>query len=400
MMTVLNGASLHILPPRELQAEGLVDAIERRGITVCRMVPALLRRIAEVLRPDQRLGTVRILGLGSQRVDWSDFDLFRRCCSAEAYLIVGIGSTECGGNYCHWFVDERLRPGGGRLPIGRILPDARVKIVGDDDRLVLPGDIGELVVASRYVALGYWRDPDLSAQAFEVHPSEPEVRIFKTGDMGRMRPDGLLEFVGRKDQQIKLRGHRIEIGEVEFALAGCRGVEDAALVVRRNEAGLPKSLAAYVEPSAGFGELTPRELRRAILKCLPQFMVPATINVIDRLPRLPNLKVDRTRLAQMDADRLAEIAVPLDDPLIGSVIAIFETVLGDVRATPEDNVSSLGGDSLQAVRIALAIEQRFGMAIPVDGFESAQTIRELARWIATRAPRYRRRCTKPTTTAA
>jgi amino acid adenylation domain-containing protein len=384
MMTLLNGASLHILPPRELQPEGLVRAIEQRGITICRMVPVLLRRIAEVMRPDQRLGTVRVMGLGSQRVDWSDFDLFRRCCSPQAFLIVGIGATECGGNFCHWFVDERLRTAEGRLPIGRVLPDASVTVADDDGRPAAPGDVGELVVTSRYLALGYWRDPDLTASAFKVDPADPGLRTFRTGDMGRMRPDGLLEFAGRNDQQIKLRGHRIELSEVEFGLAGCAGVADAAVVVHRNEAGLPKSLAAYVELGPGIGEVRPRDLRAMLSKRLPQFMIPATINVIDRLPRLPNLKIDRKRLAQMDAARLAQMTVPIDDPLIAELIEIFESVLGDVRATPEDNVSSLGGDSLQAVKVALALEQRFGMAIPVETFEATQTIRELARWIAMR----------------
>ena len=216
MMTLLNGASLHILPPQELQPAGLVREIRARGITVCRLVPALLRRMAEVLGPDRRLDSVRVAGLGSQRVDWSDFDLFRRHFSPEAFLIVGIGATECGGNFCHWFVDERLRATSPRLPIGRILPDAKVTIADEGGRQVVDGDIGELVVASRYVALGYWGDPDLTARSFTVDPADPKTRIFKTGDMGRMRPDGLLEFIGRSDQQIKLRGHRIEIGEIEF----------------------------------------------------------------------------------------------------------------------------------------------------------------------------------------
>src|SRR5262249_21259351 len=221
MMTLLNGASLHILPPRELQPEGLVREIDRRGITICRMVSVLLRRIAELLRPGERLASVRVMGLGSQRVDWSDFDVFRRCCSPEAFLIVGIGATECGGNFCHWFVDERLRTAGGRLPIGRVLPDASVTIADDDGRPVDQGDVGELVVASRSLALGYWRDPDLTTSVFNVDPADRGIRIFRTGDMGRMRPDGLLEFAGRDDQQIKLRGHRIELGEIEFGLAGC-----------------------------------------------------------------------------------------------------------------------------------------------------------------------------------
>jgi acyl-coenzyme A synthetase/AMP-(fatty) acid ligase/acyl carrier protein len=381
MTTLLNGASLHILPPRQLQPDGLVRAIEERSITICRLGPVLLRRIAEVLRPDQRLGSVRVLGLGLQRIDWSDFDVFRRCCSPDTFLIVALSSSEC-GNLCHWFVDERLRTAGGRLPVGRILPDASVTIADGDGRPVAHGEIGEFVVASRYIALGYWRDPDLTARAFKVDPADSGIRIFKTGDMGRMRPDGLLEFVGRIDQQIKLRGHRIELGEIELALAECAGVTDAAVVVRGNEAGLPRSLAAYVQLSPGIGELRPRDLRSMLLKRLPRYMIPATINMIDQLPRLPNLKIDRTRLAQMDAARAAQMVVPIDDPLIADLVKIFESVLGDVRATPEDNISSLGGDSLQAVKVAVELEYRFGVAIPVDVFESTQTIRELARWIA------------------
>jgi len=385
MMTLLNGASLHMLPPHELQPNGLVREIEVRGITICRMVPVLLRRIAEVLRPDQRLRSVRVLGLGSQRVDWSDYDVFRRCCTPEAFLIVGIGSTECGGNFCHWFVDERLRTANGRLPIGRVLPDATVTIVGDDGNAVAPGEVGEFVLASRYIALGYWRDPERTAAAFTVDPADPGLRVIRTGDTGRLRPDGLLEFAGRDDQQIKLRGHRIELGEVEFALARCAGIEDAAVVVRRNENGMPRSLAAYVEPHADAGESRPRGLRRMLLEHLPKYMIPATINVVDRLPRLPNLKIDRTRLAQLDAARAAQMSAPSNDPVATALIEIFERVLGDVRATADDNIYTLGGDSLQAVRIALELEARLGIAIPVEVFEAAQTIGELAGWIATRS---------------
>jgi len=384
MMTLLNGASLHILPPRELQPDGLAREVKTRGITICRMVPVLLRRIAEVLRPGQRLESVRVLGLGSQRVDWSDYDVFRRCCTPGAFLIVGIGSTECGGNFCHWFVDERLRTADGRLPIGRVLPDATVRIVGNDGQAVGPGEVGEFVLASRYIALGYWRDPERTAASFSVDPADSGIRVFRTGDTGRMRPDGLLEFAGRDDQQIKLRGHRIELGDVEFALAKCAGVEDAAVVVRRNENAMPRSLAAYVELREGAGELRPRSLRRALLTQLPQYMIPATINIVDRLPRLPNLKIDRPKLAQLDAARATRTSAPPDDPMVARLIEIFERVLGDVKATADDNIHTLGGDSLQAVRIALELESCLGVAIPVEVFEAAQTIGELAGWITAR----------------
>ena len=174
------------------------------------------------------------------------------------------------------------------LPIGRILPDARVTIADDDGRVVPDGEIGEFVVASRYLALGYWRDPDLTARAFTIDPADPKTWIFKTGDMGRMRPDGLLEYVGRNDQQIKLFGHRIEIGEIVFALAGCAGVEDAAVVVRRDEVGLPRSLAAYVELRSGVQGLLPRDLLSMLTKRLPVHMIPATLHVLEELPRLPH----------------------------------------------------------------------------------------------------------------
>ena len=370
LMTLLNGASLHILPPQELQSAGLVREIEARGVTICRMVPVLLRRMAEILGPSQRLDSVRVVGLGSQRVDWSDFDVFRRHFSPEALLIVGIGATECGGNFCHWFVDDQLRSTGARLPIGRILPDARVTIADDDGRVVPDGEIGEFVVASRYLALGYWRDPDLTARAFTIDPADPKTRIFKTGDMGRMRPDGLLEYVGRNDQQIKLFGHRIEIGEIEFALAGCAGVEDAAVVVRRDEVGLPRSLAAYVELRSGVQGLLPRDLLSMLTKRLPVHMISATLHVLEELPRLPHLKIDRVRLAELDAARHTE---PCDRPfdrtmteagLYGFFAEVFQDVFqrDDIVLRRELSAKDVEGwDSIKQIELIIAIEDRFSI---------------------------------------
>jgi acyl carrier protein len=143
-------------------------------------------------------------------------------------------------------------------------------------------------------------------------------------------------------------------------------------------------MVAYVEPSFGFERLQPSALRSPLTKHLPRYMVPATIKIIEQLPRLSNLKLDRVRLAQMDAECIAEMINPVDDPLITEIIKLFESVLGSLRITPGDNVSSLGGDSLQAIKVALELELRFGIAIPVEVFESMQSIRELARWLTTR----------------
>ena len=382
-MSLLNGASLHLLSPQDLQAAGLVREIRSRRITYCRLVPTLLLQIAEVLGPGQRLDSVRIVALGSQRIDWSDFDVFRQHFSTEAFLIVGMGATECGGNFAHWYVNERVRESNSRLPVGRVLPDATLTIVGDDGFPAVEGDVGEMVVKSRYLALGYWRDPDLTASRFATDPANPETKVFKTGDLGRLRPDGLIEFVGRNDEQIKLRGHRIETGEIEMALREIAGAQDASIVVRCNEAGDPRSLVAYIELRPGIQGLSSHEARSKLRAHLPQYMVPAAVTVLDALPRLSNLKIDRARLAQIDAAHKARSADQLEDPLVAQMIKIFETVIGTTNATPDDNVASLGGDSLQSVIVAVELEKHFRIIIPVEIFEGVQTIRDLAGWIAT-----------------
>jgi amino acid adenylation domain-containing protein len=380
LLALLNGASLHVLPPLELEPIGLVEEIRARHITILRTSPTLLRRIAEVLDRQERLDSVRLVVLVSERAEWSDFDIFRRIFSPDAYLMVRFGFTE--GNATRWFVDEAARASTTRLPVGRALADLNVSIVDDYGCPVLVGDVGELVVAGRYLALGYWRDPESTARAFSVDPTDPKLRIYKTGDLGRWRPDGLLEHLGRKDDQIKLHGHRIEPAEIERALRECAGVADAAVVARRNENGIVRSLAVYVEIRPSVHELSPRDLRSMLKRYLPPYMIPATINLIDHLPRLSNLKTDRKAIAQIDATRAAQLVNPSNDPLVAELIGIFESVLGDVGATSDDNISTLGGDSLQAVKVALEMEQRFGRSIPVEVFESTQTIRELARWLS------------------
>jgi amino acid adenylation domain-containing protein len=367
---LLNGASLHILPPQDLQADGLVREVGARGITILRGVPFILRRIAQALGPRGRLNSVRIVGLGSQRVDWSDYDVFRRHFSPSAFLIVGIGSTECGGNFSHWFVDNRLRAPGCRMPIGRILPDAKITIADKDGHAVANGEVGEFVVASRYLALGYWRDPDLTARAFAVDRDDPQTRIFKTGDLGRMRSDGLLEYVGRNDQQIKMLGHRIEVGEIEFAIAQCEGVEEAAILVRQDEGGLPQSLAAYVELRPDARCLTARDLLSALAKHLPAHMIPATLQIIEEMPRLPHLKIDRMRLTELDiayrtkpgnvASGRTVTEAELDTFFVQLFRDVFERT--DIILSPALSAKDVTGwDSVKQVEIIVAIEERFSI---------------------------------------
>lgn len=383
---LLNGSSLHILPPRALTPSGLVREIHARRISVFRSAPVLFRRVVEALGPDERLESLRLVSLAGDRVDWNDVDQFRRACRPEASLEVHVGSTECSTAYLEWFVDETVRRPGAPLPIGRPLPDKAIELVDSCGVPVEGGETGEIAVRSRYVALGYWRDPELTAGTFAADPADPLSRTFRTGDLARRRPDGLFEFFGRADEQVKLHGHRIELGEIESALRGCGPVRDAAVLVRRDERGAPRALIAYVELRHGIGGLLPRHLMAILGHRLPPHMAPGQIRIIDELPRLHSLKIDWSRLSDIDAARsVAETSE--GGGLIDEVAGIFELVLGREGATPEDNVASLGGDSLQAVNVALELERHFGIPVPPERFAAAQTIRDLSRWIAMQGAR-------------
>jgi amino acid adenylation domain-containing protein len=378
---LLNGASLHMLSPADLQAEGIAREIHKRGITLYHSTPGLLRRIEETLGTNDRLDSVRVAAIGGDRVEWRDIDMVWRIFSPDVFVYMALTSTETHLR-SHWFIDSALRDTAIRPPVGWPLPHVTMSFVDEDGMPVADGAFGEILVSSRFIANGYWNAPAQSAATFTNDSSDHSLTTFRTGDIGRRRPDGLIEFLGRKDHQIKLHGYRIDIGEVEDALRSCDGVQDAVVVVRKNDVGVPRALAAYVERSPEAGDLQRRKLLPALTDRLPRYMIPATINALDQLPRLPSLKIDRMSITQLDAARVAETINPADDPIIDKLIEIFEGVLGNVGATAEDSVSSLGGDSLQAIRIALELEKNFRVAIAPEVFESIQTIRELARWIA------------------
>lgn len=380
---LLNGASLHVLPPLDLQPVGLAREIRARGITLCSAVPSLFRHLAEALAPGECFDTVRVVRFGGDRVDWSDFDGFQRICPARAKMVVSLGSSECSSHFTEWVVDEALRASSPRLPVGRTVADLTLTIVDDSGAPVSDGEVGEFVVASRYVALGYWQEPELTAQAFKTDPHNPDVRIFATGDLGRRRPDRLYEYAGRKNEQIKLHGNRIEPGEIESALRSCTGVRDAAVIVRRDERDHPQSLMAYAELYRDISGLLPRHLMSMLAQRLPGPMMPSSVILVDELPRLPSLKIDRLQLADTDARRASEPSDRSDDPWVNQIIAVFKRTL-DCDATPDDNVLSLGGDSLHAVKIAFDLEKHFAIQIPIDEFESTRTIRDLAIWIKAR----------------
>lgn len=376
---LLNGASLHILPTRAIGVAALAKLIRNRGITFYSSVPTMLRHLVESLGCGECFDSVRIVGMAGERIQWSDVDAARRGFPL-AYLTISLASSECAW-ILGWHVDDALRSSTALPPVGRPWLTREVTIVGEDGNAAADDDVGDIVVSSRYIALGYWNGGALQARGFPADPADPTKRVFNTGDRGRRRPDGLIEFVGRTDQQIKVHGHRIEPAEVEAALTGLRVVNDAIVIVRYSESNAPLSLVAYVALQAGIHGLLPRHLQAMLAQRLPRYMVPAQIYLMDELPCLPNFKVDRLALARMDTARAIKVECR-DDLFLDQIAGIFEAVIGLKGATPQDTVASLGGDSLQELKVFAELERRYGVPIPDTMINQRPTISSIACWMA------------------
>jgi acyl-coenzyme A synthetase/AMP-(fatty) acid ligase/acyl carrier protein len=382
--SLLNGGSVHCFSPEILRGPDFAEALGRRGITIVRSVAPLFRHAVDTLAPGGSLDTLRLVFLGGDRVDWADYDLFCRACGDEAVFGTHLGSTECSTVYLMWLLKKGVAHGDERLSVGRNVPDREVTIVGDDGAPVADGEVGEFKVASRHLALGYWRDT--APYRFGNDLIDPSIRTFLTGDLGLRRADGFYEFRGRKDQQVKIRGQRVEPGEVERALRDCQGIEEAAVIVRRSEQDVPQALVAYVELKPGVTGMLPRHVRAMAERRLAFHQMPASFYILPNLPRLPNIKVDRVALAEVDRQHANRGSEHSDDPLTRTIARLFEEVIEVEGATADDNVFSLGGDSFQALELQHLIEDKFALRLPKDLISRAPTIREIAEFVASRAP--------------
>ncbi|AMN43176.1 AMP-binding protein [Rhodoplanes sp. Z2-YC6860] len=383
---LLNGGSLHILPPLGLGLSAMIEHVRARGITIYHSVPALMQRLSDALPESARLDSIRIACIGGDRVQWSDIDQCRRIFSREVQVYSVLTSTEC-GPFIHGFVDETLRATTAHPPAGRPAPGWTASVVNDDGEPALDGEPGELVVTSRFIAVGLWQGSDLRVRPFSTDPGNPELRIYQTGDWALRRPDGLIEFIGRRDRQIKLRGHRINLGDIESALKSCRGVHEAAVIATLDEAGLPQRLVAYCELEATSAHLQPIDLNVMLADILPTFMVPGSIRILDALPRLPNLKIDREGLRRQEQqeqeqrkqDRhfAAPVGIEASNEIQQTLLQLWRDVLGRQDIGIDDDFFLSGGDSLSALDLLHRIEERLQYRLPLAILVAAPSVRQL-----------------------
>jgi len=377
LQPLLNGAALF---PFDIETEGLPalrDWIREEGITTYHSVPAVFRSLVKAFRPDERFPALRLIRLGGDTIRREDVELFQRHFHPPCLLRVGYSSTESGTIATH-FLDTTTPIGDGPVPVGRPGEELEVRLLDDDGREVPAGEVGEIAVRCERMALGYWRRDELTRERFLPDPDGGPGRIFKTGDVGRFRPDGLLEHLGRKDFQVKIRGFRVETGEVAAALRKLPGVGDAVVAAPPSPTG-EKRLVAYVVWNGA--PLPLRAVRAALSKVLPDYMVPSALVSLPRLPLTPRGKVDLRALPapppESGTARDGPLTAPRDD-VERELAAIWARLLRRRPIDVKSDFFELGGDSLLAVELFAEIERRMGRVLPLSVFAEAPTIELLA----------------------
>ncbi|BBH67859.1 hypothetical protein ACTI_45440 [Actinoplanes sp. OR16] len=358
----------------------LRDLIISAGVTTVHFVPSML---AAFLAVDD---TERCVSL--RRTICSGEELPRHLADLAARRLPGglhnlYGPTEAAIDVTYWDCAD-LGDEHTAVPIGRPIQNTSLYVLSPALQPQPAGVPGELYLAGANLARGYLNRPGLTADRFLPDPfGPPGSRMYRTGDLVRFRRDGAVEFLGRLDGQVKIRGLRIELGEIEHALRRQPGIGDVAVVVREDHPG-DKRIVAY--PVAA-PDLDPAPLRAALLRQLPDYMVPAAFVPVDRLPLSANGKLDRAALpAPGAATPSAKAAVAPRTPQESALVSIWEGVLGRAPVGVHDDFFDLGGNSLDVLRLTAQVQNALGVTLaPGDVFEHP-TVEQLARRIAADAP--------------
>jgi len=288
MVALLGGAMQFVVSASVSGVSALLALIRDERVTILWGVPALLRLLFDADGARDDLTGLRLIRTFGDRLLQADLRGWRSVLPVNLHLAITYGQTEV--TAAQWFVPPAFVSDTAALPTGYILPEHQFAIVDEDGAAVDAGEIGELVLRSRFVALGAWQHGRCVSGRARPDRGAPNVRILPTGDLVRLRQDGLLQVIGRRDRQVKVRGLRVEPAEIEDALRRVSGVADTAVVARRD--GEDTSLLAFVVAGDPADTALPDRVRAAVTAGLPNHMHPARVLLVDRLPLLPGGKVD------------------------------------------------------------------------------------------------------------
>lgn len=378
---LLLGGTLNLPLLGDFDPEQLVAAIETHGVTFVNCTPSSFMPLVEgsvAERPEQ-LGSLRWVVLGGEPILVTRLLPWLKDTRCRARVLNSYGPTECTDICAVWAFDaaSAISP----VPLGRPIDNVRLAVLDADQRPTAIGNVGELWIGGAGVGLGYLGRPSLNAEKFvTLDVGGTPSSMYRSGDRVRWGVDGLLEFLGRVDDQVKVRGHRIELGEIDAALASHEAVRDAVACVRDDQI-LGQTLVAYIVVRPGF-DLNDDLFRRYIAEKLPSVMVPTVFVRIAAMPMSPNGKIDRGALL----NRASATPSPNPMPQMSSashtsalVWEIWTDVLGRGPDSTDQNFFDLGGTSLGAAKVQAALRRRLGRDVSIVTLFAYPTIASLVR---------------------
>jgi amino acid adenylation domain-containing protein len=375
--TLLNGARLCLLDIKYRGLGGLADWLRQENITIYRSVPAVFRQFVSGLSRREAFPNLRLIYLAGDTVSRKDVELYKKHFSETCILINGLGTTEA-LTFRWYFIGKETQINDNNVPVGYEIQDKQALLLDDAGKQAGVDSVGEIAVKSRYLSPGYWGRPDLTKAAFTSSSAGADERIYRTGDIGFMRPDGCLEQRGRKDFQVKVRGYRIEVSEIETALLALASIKEA-LVVGRKDLSDEARLVAYIVPTPTSAPSV-SALRLALSETLPDYMIPSAFVCLEALPLSSNGKLDRRALPDPGRCR-----PNLDTPFVApttlleiELAQIWAEILDLDRVGTHDKFLDLGGDSLLAGQIISRVFRKLQVDLPVQSLFQAPAIAEMA----------------------
>ncbi|WEF32912.1 non-ribosomal peptide synthetase [Pseudoduganella chitinolytica] len=369
---------------RTREAPYWAELVARHGITIWDTVPQLAGLLADDYATRGMQGdSLRLFLLSGDKIPLALPGHLKQACPNA--MVVSLGGATEGSIWSIWFPIDAVAPHWRAIPYGRAMPNQLVLVLDEDGMPCAPGVSGEIHIGGAGVALNYWGDEVRTAASFLFHPQFG--RLYRTGDLGALNEAGYLEFIGRKDRQVKIRGYRVELGEIEARLAACAGVRDCAVVdlhALQGGQGRQQLLAYYVADGLADGHGA-AALRAQLRAQLPDYMVPEHYTAIAKLPLTANGKVDYKALPLPGKAAARALVLPAS-ALERDVAAIWADVLGlpaDALGTGDDFVT-LGGDSIDAIRLASRLRQALQCSVTVADIFEGRTIQALCRLVQAR----------------
>jgi len=380
--SLLNGATIF---PYKVAKEGIGRMggwLGSQGISIYMSVPSVFRSLVGSLSGGEDFSSLRIMKLGGESVTKLDADLYKRHFPSRCVLVNSLGANETGVMRLY-VVRQTTEVTETIVPAGYPVDDKEILILDESGQKLGFNKVGEIAVRSAFLSPGYWRQPDVTASAFRTDPTDPQLRIYRTGDLGCLLPDGCLLYKGRNQFRPKIHGIRVETEEVERVLHSHPSIKEAVVVVREEEFAEDR-IIAHVVPLKNTA-ITAIDVRNFLAERLPAHMVPSVVIAVDPLPRNASGKIDRQALSRLDeVESPTSDIVAVQDPVERALKTMWEVILGISLISVQSSFFDLGGDSLTALRLLVSVRKAFGKDIPPAAIFRSPTIQQLAALIRQR----------------